>query len=53
MFLSALLTEKGFTPERIYTTAAVRLGAGLQIKTIDLVCEAAVPAIALKASLAG
>ena len=45
MFLSALLTEKGFMPERIYTTAAVHLGAGPLIKRIDLVCQATVPGV--------
>lgn len=45
MFLSALLTEKGYAPERIHTTAAVHLGAGPQIKRIDLDCEAAVPEV--------
>ena len=45
MFLSALLTEKGFAPERIYTTAAVHLGAGPLIKRIDLVCQATVPGV--------
>lgn len=45
MFLSALLTEKGFAPERIHTTAAVHLGAGPLIKRIDLVCQATVPGV--------
>jgi osmotically inducible protein OsmC len=45
MFLSALLTEKGFAPERIHTTAAVHLGAGPEIKKIDLECEAMVPGV--------
>lgn len=45
MFLSALLTEKGYTPERISTTAAVHLGAGPQIKRIDLVCEGVIPGV--------
>lgn len=45
MFLAALLSEKGYAPERIHTTAAVHLGAGPQIKKIDLMCEAAVPGV--------
>ncbi len=45
MFLSALLTEKGYVPERIHTTAAVHLGAGPTINRIDLDCEAAVPGV--------
>lgn len=45
MFLAALLTEKGYTPGRISTTAAVHLGAGPQIKRIDLECEAEVPGV--------
>lgn len=45
MFLAALLTEKGYTPDRIYTTAAVHLGAGPQIKRIDLESEATVPGV--------
>jgi lipoyl-dependent peroxiredoxin len=45
MFLSALLTEKGYAPERIHTTASVHLGAGPQIKKIELDCEAEVPGL--------
>jgi osmotically inducible protein OsmC len=45
MFLSALLTEKGYTPERIRTTAAVHLGAGPEIKKVDLECEATVQGV--------
>jgi lipoyl-dependent peroxiredoxin len=45
MFLSALLTEKGYVPERITTTAAVHLGAGPLIKKIELECEAVVPGV--------
>jgi osmotically inducible protein OsmC len=45
MFLAALLTDKGYKPERIHTTAAVHLGAGPEIKKIDLVCEATVPGV--------
>jgi osmotically inducible protein OsmC len=45
MFLSALLTEKGYTPERIFTTVSVHLGAGPLIKKIVLESEAAVPGV--------
>lgn len=45
MFLAALLTEKGFKPERVYTTAAVHLGAGPTINKIELECEATVPGV--------
>jgi osmotically inducible protein OsmC len=45
MFLAALLTEKGYKPERIFTTAAVRLGAGPTITKIELECEATVPGV--------
>lgn len=45
MFLSALLTEKGYVPERVSTTAAVHLGAGPLIRRIDLECEAIVPGV--------
>jgi lipoyl-dependent peroxiredoxin len=45
MFLAALLTEKGYTPGSVHTTAAVRLGAGPTINRIDLVCQATVPGI--------
>jgi osmotically inducible protein OsmC len=45
MFLSALLTEKGYVPERIHTTAAVHLGAGPLIKKIELECEAVIPGV--------
>lgn len=43
MFLSDLLSQKGYNPTRIYTTATVHLGAGPLIKKIDLVCQAEVP----------
>ena len=36
MFLSALLTNKGYTPEEINTTATVHLGAGPTINKIEL-----------------
>ena len=45
MFLSALLTEKGYVPERVHTTAAVHLGAGPTINRIDLDSEATVPGV--------
>ncbi len=45
MFLAALLTEKGYTPESVHTTAAVHLGAGPTIKKIELECEATVPGV--------
>lgn len=45
MFLAALLTDKGYGPERISTTAAVHLGAGPLIKKIELECEAVVPGV--------
>ncbi len=45
MFLSALLTEKGYAPERVATTAVVHLGAGPTITRIDLECEATVPGV--------
>ena len=45
MFLSALLTEKGYSPERISTSASVHLGAGPLIKKIELECEAEVPGV--------
>lgn len=43
MFLSALLTNAGFTPTRIHTTATVHLGEGPTIHTIELNTEAQVP----------
>jgi len=45
MFLAALLADKGYTPERIFTTASVHLGAGPMIKKIELDCQAVVPGI--------
>jgi osmotically inducible protein OsmC len=45
MFLSALLSDKGYKPERISTSAAVRLGAGPTINHIALECEAVVPGV--------
>ena len=43
MFLSALLTNAGFTPTRIRTTATVHLGEGPTITLIELNTEAQVP----------
>ena len=43
MFLSALLSGKGFKPTRIHTTAKVHLTAGPTISKIELYCEAEVP----------
>lgn len=40
MFLSALLTEKGFSPKSIKTTASVNLSAGPTISKIVLETEA-------------
>ncbi len=45
MFLSALLSDKGFKPTRIHTTATVHLGAGPAITRIELNCEATVPGL--------
>ncbi|OFW61023.1 MAG: peroxiredoxin [Actinobacteria bacterium RBG_16_64_13] len=45
MFLSALLTEKGYKPEQIHTAAAVHLGAGPTITKIELDTEAIVAGI--------
>jgi osmotically inducible protein OsmC len=43
MFLSALLTDAGFKPTRIRTTAAVHLDEGPTISLIELTTEAEVP----------
>jgi osmotically inducible protein OsmC len=45
MFLSALLTGKGYPPTQIHTIAAVHLGEGPTIFKIELSCEAQVPGI--------
>lgn len=45
MFLAALLTNAGFVPTRIHTTATVHLGAGPTITLIELNTEADVPNI--------
>ncbi|NMF85866.1 OsmC family protein [Nodosilinea sp. P-1105] len=46
MFLSALLTEAGFTPTRVATTAKVHLGEGPTITLIELNTQAEVPGLA-------
>ncbi len=43
MFLSAVLTNAGYTPTRIHTTATVHLGEGPKITSIELDTEAQVP----------
>jgi osmotically inducible protein OsmC len=45
MFLAALLTEAGFPPKSIRTTAAVHLENGPVIARVDLVTEASVPGL--------
>jgi osmotically inducible protein OsmC len=45
MFLSALLTDAGYTPTRIATTARVHLGAGPTITLIELATRAEVPGL--------
>lgn len=45
MFLAALLTDAGFPPKSVRTTAAVHLGAGPTIARIELSTEATVPGI--------
>jgi osmotically inducible protein OsmC len=45
MFLSALLSGKGFKPTRIHTVAKVHLTAGPTISKIELHCEAEVPGL--------
>jgi len=45
MFLSALLSNAGFTPTRIHTTAKVHLGVGPTITKIELNTEAEVPGL--------
>ncbi len=45
MFLSALLSGDGHTPNSVKTTASVHLGEGPTINKIELVCEADVPGI--------
>ena len=45
MFLSALLTNAGFTPTRVATTATVHLAEGPTISVIELNTEAEVPGL--------
>jgi osmotically inducible protein OsmC len=45
MFLSALLSDAGFTPTSIRTTATVHLDEGPKISLIELRTEAAVPGL--------
>ena len=45
MYLSALLSNNGYTPTRIQTRATVHLGAGPAIHKIELDCEAEVPGL--------
>lgn len=45
MFLSALLTDAGFPPKQLQTTAKVHLKAGPIIAAIDLTTEGIVPGI--------
>ena len=45
MFLAALLSDKGYKPERINTSAAVRIGEGPTINRIVLDTEAVVPGV--------
>lgn len=45
MFLSALLSNNGFKPTQIQTTATVHLGAGPAISKIELNTEAQIPGI--------
>jgi osmotically inducible protein OsmC len=45
MFLSALLSNAGYTPTRIHTTAKVHLEAGPTIAKIELNTEAEVPGL--------
>jgi len=45
MFLAALLTDAGFKPTRVQTTATVHLGEGPTITLIELSTEAVVPGL--------
>ena len=45
MFLSALLSDAGFTPTRVSTTATVHLVDGPEINLIELSAEAVVPGL--------
>jgi osmotically inducible protein OsmC len=46
MFLAALLTDAGYPPDSVRTTASVHLGAGPTITKIELDCEASVSGLA-------
>lgn len=45
MFLSALLTNAGYTPTRIHTVASVHLEAGPTVTKIELKTDAEVPGL--------
>lgn len=45
MYLAALLTNNGFPPTQIHTTATVHLGEGPTITKIELNTEAQVPGV--------
>lgn len=45
MFLAALLSDKGYKPERIETSASVHLAAGPVIHKIELITQAQVPGV--------
>ena len=45
MFLAGLLTNAGFTPTRVATTAKVHLGGGPAVTRIELNTEAEVPGL--------
>ncbi len=49
MFMSALLTEKGFIPKELRTSARVHLGAGPEITKIELINESVVEGISADA----
>lgn len=51
MFLAALLSDAGFTPTRVSTTAAVHLEEGPTISLIELTTEAAVAGVTATAFL--
>jgi osmotically inducible protein OsmC len=51
MFLSGLLTDAGFIPTRVRTTATVHLDEGPNISQIELMTEAHVPGITESAFL--
>jgi osmotically inducible protein OsmC len=45
MFLASLLSDNGYPPDSVHTTASVHLGAGPTITKIELDCEASVPGV--------